>query len=99
MHRMGAQQAFQLINRLLQQAQLGLGTSSTWDWAEQQMNLSNFQRAGIGSDCWSSWTTWKFKTRTRTQAQIRQLNNKQHKTAAYEPYGRLWSVWSKVLQD
>ena len=82
-----AQQAFQ-NQQAMQQAQSRIRHSSL-GLGREQMNLSNFQRAGHGCRRWRSRTTWKFKTRTRHKLKIKQLNNKRHQTAAYEPYGRL----------
>ena len=61
------------------QAQLGLG--------REQMNLSNFQRAGLGADVGALGQLGSLR-QGLTQAQL-SAQQQAHQTAAYEPYGRL----------
>jgi len=61
------------------QAQLGLG--------REQMNLSNFQRTGLGADVGALGQLGSLR---QAQEQARLSAQQQaHQTAAYEPYGRL----------
>jgi hypothetical protein len=63
----------------LMNQQLGLG--------REQMNLSNFQRAGLGADVGALGQLGSLR-QAQEQAQLT-ANQQMHKTAAYEPYGRL----------
>ena len=63
----------------LMNQQLGLGN--------QQMNLSNFQRTGLGQDVGALGQMGSLR-QGLTQAQLA-ADQQMHKTAAYEPYGRL----------
>ena len=74
----GAQQAFQ-NQQAIAQGQLGLG--------QAQMGLSNFQRAGLGQDVGALGQMGSLR-QGLTQAQLA-ADQQMHKTAAYEPYGRL----------
>ena len=74
----GAQQAFQ-NQQAIAQGQLGLG--------QAQMGLSNFQRAGLGQDVGALGQLGSLR-QAQEQAQLT-ANQQMHKTAAYEPYGRL----------
>ena len=74
----GAQQAFQ-NQQAIAQGQLGLG--------QAQMGLSNFQRAGLGADVGALGQLGSLR-QAQEQAQLT-ANQQMHKTAAYEPYGRL----------
>ena len=51
------------------------------------MGLSNFQRAGLGADVGALGQLGSLR-QGLTQAQL-QADQQMHKTAAYEPYGRL----------
>ena len=54
---------------------------------QQQMGLSNFQRAGMGQDIGA---LGQLGSINQAQAQARLTADQQmHQTAAYEPYGRL----------
>jgi len=73
-----AQQAFQ-NQQAIAQGQLGLGSA--------QMNLSNFQRAGLGADVGALGQLGSLR---QGQEQARLTAQQQAaQTAAYEPYGRL----------
>jgi len=61
------------------QAQLGLG--------REQMNLSNFQRAGLGADVGALGQLGSLR-QGLSQAQL-SAQQQAAQTAAYEPYGRL----------
>ena len=75
----GNQQAMQQANLGLGQAALGLG--------QQQMNLSNFQRTGMGADVGALGQLGSLR---QGQEQARLTADQQAaQTAAYEPYGRL----------
>jgi len=74
----GAQQAFG-NQQAIAQGQLGLG--------QAQMGLSNFQRAGLGQDVGALGQLGSLR-QAQEQAQLT-ANQQMHKTAAYEPYGRL----------
>jgi len=75
---MGAQQAFQ-NQQAIAQGQLGLG--------REQMNLSNFQRAGLGADVGALGQLGSLR---QGQEQARLTADQQAaQTGAYEPYGRL----------
>ena len=74
----GAQQAFQ-NQQAIAQGQLGLG--------QAQMGLSNFQRTGLGQDIGALGQMGSL-LQGLTQAQLA-ADQQMHKTAAYEPYGRL----------
>jgi hypothetical protein len=73
-----AQQAFQNQQQIAQ-GQLGLG--------REQMNLSNFQRAGLGQDVATQGQLGSMR-QAQTQAGL-SAQQQAHQTAAYEPYGRL----------
>ena len=81
----GAQQAFQ-NQQAIAQGQLGLG--------QAQMGLSNFQRAGLGQDVGALGQMGSLR-QGLTQAQLA-ANQQMHKTAAYEPYGRLSQYGSGI---
>ena len=70
----------------LMNQQLGLGN--------QQMNLSNFQRTGLGQDIGALGQMGSLR-QGLTQAQLA-ANQQMHKTAAYEPYGRLSQYGSGI---
>jgi len=74
----GAQQAF-MNQQAIAQGQLGLG--------QAQMGLSNFQRTGLGQDIGALGQMGSLR-QGLTQAQLA-ADQQMHKTAAYEPYGRL----------
>ena len=59
--------------------QLGLG--------REQMNLSNFQRAGVGQDVGALGQLGSLR-QAQEQAQLT-AEQQMYKTKAYEPYGRL----------
>jgi len=80
-----AQQAFQ-NQQAIQQAQLGMGTAAL-GLGNQQMNLSNFQRAGLGADVGALGQLGSLR-QAQTQANLT-ANQQAAQTAAYEPYGRL----------
>jgi len=61
------------------QQQLGLG--------REQMNLSNFQRTGLGGDIGAYGQLGALR-QAQTQANLT-ANQQAAQTAAYEPYGRL----------
>ena len=89
---MGAQQAFQ-NQQAMAAANLGLGTAQQQMGAQQlglgreQMNLSNFQRAGLGADVGALGQLGSLR---QGQEQARLTAQQQAaQTAAYEPYGRL----------
>ena len=73
-----AQQAF-ANQQAIAQGQLGLGSA--------QMNLSNFQRAGLGADVGALGQMGSMR-QGLTQAQLT-ADQQAAQTAAYEPYGRL----------
>jgi len=73
-----AQQAFQ-NQQSIAQGQLGLGNA--------QMNLSNFQRTGMGQDVGALGQMGAMR-QAQTQAGL-SAQQQAHQTAAYEPYGRL----------
>ena len=73
-----AQQAFQNQQQIAQ-GQLGLG--------REQMNLSNFQRAGLGADVGALGQLGSLR-QGLNQAQLT-AQQQAAQTAAYEPYGRL----------
>ncbi len=81
----GAQQAF-MNQQAIAQGQLGLGQAQM-GLGNQQMNLSNFQRTGLGQDVGALGQMGSLR-QGLTQAQLA-ANQQMHKTAAYEPYGRL----------
>ena len=81
----GAQQAFQ-NQQAIAQGQLGLG--------QAQMGLSNFQRAGLGQDVGALGQMGSLR-QGLTQAQLA-ADQQMHKTAAYEPYGRLSQYGSGI---
>jgi len=81
----GAQQAFG-NQQAIAQGQLGLG--------QAQMNLSNFQRMGLGQDIGALGQMGSLR-QGLTQAQLA-ANQQMHKTAAYEPYGRLSQYGSGI---
>ena len=81
----GAQQAFQ-NQQAIAQGQLGLG--------QAQMGLSNFQRTGLGQDIGALGQMGSLR-QGLTQAQLA-ANQQMHKTAAYEPYGRLSQYGSGI---
>jgi len=70
----------------LMNQQLGLGN--------QQLGLSNFQRAGLGQDVGALGQMGSLR-QGLTQAQLA-ANQQMHKTAAYEPYGRLSQYGSGI---
>ena len=80
-----AQQAF-ANQQAMQQANLGLGQAQQ-GLGMQQMNLSNFQRAGLGADVGALGQLGSLR-QGLTQAQL-SAQQQAHQTAAYEPYGRL----------
>ena len=90
-----AQQAFQ-NQQAIAAAQLGLGPHSKLDrinsstslgLGREQMNLSNFQRAGLGADVGALGQLGSLR---QAQDQARLTAQQQAaQTAAYEPYGRL----------
>ncbi len=88
----GAQQAF-MNQQALQQANLGLGQAQM-GLGNQQMNLSNFQRMGLGQDIGALGQMGSLR-QGLTQAQLA-ANQQMHKTAAYEPYGRLSQYGSGI---
>ena len=75
---MGAQQAF-ANQQAIAAGQLGLG--------REQMNLSNFQRAGLGADVGALGQLGSLR-QAQTQAGLT-AQQQAAQTAAYEPYGRL----------
>jgi len=80
-----AQQAFG-NQQAMQQANLGLGTAAM-GLGNQQMNLSNFQRQGLGTDVGALGQLGSLR---QGQAQANLTADQQAaQTAAYEPYGRL----------
>jgi len=80
-----AQQAFQ-NQQAIAAGQLGLGQAQQ-GLGVQQMNLSNFQRAGLGADVGALGQLGSMR---QGQEQARLTADQQmHQTAAYEPYGRL----------
>ena len=80
-----AQQAF-ANQQAIAAGQLGLGQAQQ-GLGLQQMNLSNFQRAGLGADVGALGQLGSLR---QGQAQARLTADQQaHQTAAYEPYGRL----------
>ena len=80
-----AQQAFQ-NQGVMAQGQLGLGTAAM-GLGNQQMNLSNFQRQGLGADVGALGQLGSLR-QGQTQANLT-ANQQAAQTAAYEPYGRL----------
>ena len=80
-----AQQAFQ-NQQAMQQANLGLGQAAL-GLGREQMNLSNFQRAGLGADVSALGQLGSLR-QGLTQAQL-SAQQQAAQTAAYEPYGRL----------
>jgi len=80
-----AQQAFG-NQQAMQQANLGLGTAAM-GLGNQQMNLSNFQRQGLGADVGALGQLGSLR-QGQTQANLT-ANQQAAQTAAYEPYGRL----------
>ena len=80
-----AQQAFQ-NQQAMQQANLGLGQAAL-GLGREQMNLSNFQRAGLGADVGALGQLGSLR-QGLTQAQL-SAQQQAAQTAAYEPYGRL----------
>ena len=80
-----AQQAF-ANQQAIAAGQLGLGQAQQ-GLGLQQMNLSNFQRAGLGADVGALGQLGSMR---QAQEQARLTAQQQaHQTAAYEPYGRL----------
>jgi hypothetical protein len=80
-----AQQAFGNQQQIAQ-GQLGLGTAAM-GLGNQQMNLSNFQRQGLGTDVGALGQLGSLR---QGQAQANLTADQQAaQTAAYEPYGRL----------
>ena len=80
-----AQQAFQ-NQQAIAAGQLGLGQAQQ-GLGREQMNLSNFQRAGLGADVGALGQLGSMR---QAQEQARLSAQQQaHQTAAYEPYGRL----------
>ena len=73
-----AQQAF-ANQQAIAQGQIGLGNA--------QMNLSNFQRAGLGQDVATQGQLGSLR-QGLNQANLT-AQQQAHQTAAYEPYGRL----------
>ena len=73
-----AQQAF-TNQQAIAQGQIGLGNA--------QMNLSNFQRAGLGQDVATQGQLGSLR-QGLNQANLT-AQQQAHQTAAYEPYGRL----------
>jgi len=88
----GAQQAF-MNQQAIAQGQLGLGQAQM-GLGNQQMNLSNFQRTGLGQDVGALGQMGSLR-QGLTQAQLA-ANQQMHKTAAYEPYGRLSQYGSGI---
>ena len=80
-----AQQAFG-NQQAMQQANLGLGTAAM-GLGNQQMNLSNFQRQGLGTDVGALGQLGSLR-QGQTQANLT-ADQQAAQTAAYEPYGRL----------
>jgi len=80
-----AQQAF-ANQQAIAAGQLGLGQAQQ-GLGMQQMNLSNFQRAGLGADVGALGQLGSLR-QGLTQAQL-SAQQQAHQTAAYEPYGRL----------
>jgi hypothetical protein len=80
-----AQQAFGNQQQIAQ-GQLGLGTAAM-GLGNQQMNLSNFQRQGLGTDVGALGQLGSLR-QGQTQAGLT-ANQQAAQTAAYEPYGRL----------
>ena len=74
----GAQQAF-MNQQAIAQGQLGLG--------QAQMGLSQFERGNIGQNVGALGQLGSLR-QAQEQAQLT-ANQQMHKTAAYEPYGRL----------
>ena len=88
----GAQQAF-MNQQAIAQGQLGLGQAQM-GLGNQQMNLSNFQRTGLGQDVGALGQMGSLR-QGLTQAQLA-ADQQMHKTAAYEPYGRLSQYGSGI---
>ena len=80
-----AQQAF-ANQQAIAAGQLGLGQAQQ-GLGMQQMNLSNFQRAGLGADVGALGQLGSLR-QGLTQAQL-SADQQAAQTAAYEPYGRL----------
>jgi len=80
-----AQQAF-ANQQAIAAGQLGLGQAQQ-GLGMQQMNLSNFQRAGLGADVGALGQLGSLR-QGLTQAQLT-AQQQAAQTAAYEPYGRL----------
>ena len=80
-----AQQAF-ANQQAMQQANLGLGQAAV-GLGQQQLNLSNFQRAGLGADVGALGQLGSLR-QGLNQAQL-SAQQQAAQTAAYEPYGRL----------
>jgi len=80
-----AQQAF-ANQQAIAAGQLGLGQAQQ-QLGTQQMNLSNFQRAGMGADIGALGQMGAMR-QAQTQAGL-SAQQQAHQTAAYEPYGRL----------
>jgi len=81
----GAQQAF-MNQQALQQANLGLGQAQL-GLGNQQLGLSQFERGNIGQNVGALGQLGSLR-QAQEQAQLT-ANQQMHKTAAYEPYGRL----------
>jgi hypothetical protein len=80
-----AQQAF-ANQQAIAAGQLGLGQAQQ-GLGMQQLNLSNFQRAGLGADVGALGQLGSLR-QGLTQAQL-SADQQAAQTAAYEPYGRL----------
>ena len=81
----GAQQAF-MNQQAIAQGQLGLG--------QAQMGLSQFERGNIGQNVGALGQLGSLR-QAQEQAQLT-ANQQMHKTAAYEPYGRLSQYGSGI---
>ena len=66
-----AQQAFAESTSYCSQVNLGLGTGSTRIGYAEQMNLSNFQRAGLGADVGALGQLGSLRQGLQEQAQIK----------------------------
>jgi len=87
-----AQQAFQ-NQHAIAAGQLGLGQAQQ-GLGMQQMNLSNFQRAGLGADVGALGQLGSLR-QGLTQAQLT-AQQQAAQTAAYEPYGRLGQYGQRI---
>jgi len=88
----GAQQAF-MNQQALQQANLGLGQAQL-GLGNQQLGLSQFERGNIGQNVGALGQLGSLR-QAQEQAQLT-ANQQMHKTAAYEPYGRLSQYGSGI---